>query len=82
MDIENRLVVAGGRGMDWESGVSRCTLLLLEWISNGALLCSTENFMQSLLIQHGRRQYEKKNVMYDWVPFLYSRNGQNIINQL
>ena len=24
----------GGRGMDWEFGVSRCKLLHLEWISN------------------------------------------------
>ena len=38
MDLENRLVVAkgdeGGSGMDWESGVNRCKLLHLEWISN------------------------------------------------
>ena len=43
MDLENRLVVAkgagGGSGMDWELGVNRCKLLLLEWISNGILLC-------------------------------------------
>ena len=31
MDLENRLVVAkggGGSGMDWESGVNRCKLLI------------------------------------------------------
>ena len=28
----------GGSGMDWESGVSRCKLLYLEWISNEILL--------------------------------------------
>ena len=28
----------GGRGIDWESGVSRCKLLHLEWISNETLL--------------------------------------------
>ena len=33
----------GGSGMDLELGVSRCKLLLLEWISNEILLCSTEN---------------------------------------
>ena len=28
----------GGSGMDWESGVHRCKLLPLEWISNEILL--------------------------------------------
>ena len=35
----------GGSGMDWELGVNRCKLLLLEWISNDILMCSTENYM-------------------------------------
>ena len=46
MDLENRLVVAwgrGGSGMDWELGVNGCKLLPLEWISNELLLCSTGN---------------------------------------
>ena len=30
-------------GMDWESGVNRCKLLPLEWISNEILLYSTGN---------------------------------------
>ena len=46
-DMENRLVVAKGEwrgsGMDWEFGVNRCKLLHLEWLSNEALLYSTEN---------------------------------------
>ena len=33
----------GGSGMDWESGVNRCKLLHLEWISNEILLYSTGN---------------------------------------
>ena len=33
----------GGSGMDWESGVNRCKLLPLEWISNEILLYSTGN---------------------------------------
>ena len=49
MDLENRLVAApggeGGSGMDWESGVNGCKLLLLEWICNEILLCSTENYV-------------------------------------
>ena len=46
-DRENRLVVAKGEwaknGMNWESGVSRCKLLHLEWIYNKALLYSAGN---------------------------------------
>ena len=49
MDLENRLVVAKGEGegvgVDWESGVNRCKLLHLEWISNEILLHSTENYI-------------------------------------
>ena len=47
LDLENRLVVAGGAGsgVDWELGVKRCKLLLLEWISNEILLCSTGNYV-------------------------------------
>ena len=49
MDLENRLVVAkgeregGGSGMDWETGVNRCKLSNLEWISNEILLHSIGN---------------------------------------
>ena len=46
----------GGRsGMDRELGVSRCKLLHLEWISNEVLLHSTENYIQSLGIEHDGR---------------------------
>ena len=48
MDLEKRLMVAkerGGRGTDWELGVNKCKLLLLEWISNEILLCSTKNYV-------------------------------------
>ena len=57
--MENRLVVAKGEGggseMDWEFEVSRCNLLHLEWISNEVLLYSTENYIQSLGIDHDER---------------------------
>ena len=50
--MENRLVVAkgegegeGGNGMDRESGVNRCKLLHLEWISNEILLYNTGNYI-------------------------------------
>ena len=50
---------AGGKGkkcrMDGESGVGRCKLLHLEWISNEVLLYSTGNYIQSLGIEHDGR---------------------------
>ena len=49
IDSENRLVSAWGEregvGRDRELGVNRCKLLLLEWIYNEILLCSTENYV-------------------------------------
>ena len=32
------------RGMDWESGINRCKLFHLEWVSNKILLYSTGNY--------------------------------------
>jgi len=57
--------------MDWDLGVSRWKLLHLEWRSNEVLLCSTGNYIQSLVIEHDGEWYEKKN---DWVTLLYSRD--------
>ena len=37
-----------GNGINGESGVSRCKVLHLEWISNEVLLCSTGKYIQSL----------------------------------
>ena len=34
-----------GSGIDWDSGVNRCKLLHLEWISNGILQYSTGNYV-------------------------------------
>ena len=59
MFIENRLVVAKGKGrrseMDGEFAVGRCKLLHLEQISNEGLLYSTGNCIQALGIQHNGR---------------------------
>ena len=49
MDFKNRLVVSKGErervsGMDWEFGVNRFKLLLLECMSNEILLYSTRNY--------------------------------------
>ena len=63
MDIENRLVVAkgegGGGGTEWEFGVSRFTLLYIEWINNKVLLYSTENYIQSPMINYNGKEYKK-----------------------
>ena len=52
MDLENRFVVAKGKGEDWELGVNGCKLLPLEWISNEILLCSTGNYVYWLMMEH------------------------------
>ena len=54
-----------GSGMGWEFGVSRCKLLHLEWISNGFLLYSTGNYIQSLEIKDDGRWMRK--IMYTYV---------------
>ena len=58
-DMESRLAVAkgegGGNGIYREFGVGRYKLLHLEWISNGVLLYSTGNYIQSLGVEHDGR---------------------------
>ena len=58
-DREIRVVVAlgerGGNGMVGEFGVGNCKLLPLEWMSNGVLLYSTGNYVQSLGVEHDGR---------------------------
>ena len=46
--------------MDWEFGVSRCKLLHLEWINSKVLLHSTGNYIQYPVINHTRKEYEKR----------------------
>ena len=36
---------AGGSGIDWKFGVSRCKLLHLEWINNDILLYSPRTYI-------------------------------------
>ena len=50
--------------------IKECKLLLLEWVSNEVLPCSTGNYIQSLGMEHDGREYEKKNVyiyIYVWL---------------
>ena len=53
-----------GSGMDGVLGVNRCRLLPLEWISNEILLCSTGNYIWSLMMEH---DYVRKNNVYMYV---------------
>ena len=75
----------GGSRMDWEFGVGRCKLLHLEWIGNGILLRCPGNYIQSLVMDGTwwRIMWEKACLcVCNWVTLLYSRNWQNIVNQL
>ena len=65
-------MVAGG-GMDGVLGVNRCRLLPLEWISNEILLCSTGNYVWSLMMEHNNvRKKRIYTCMCNWVTLLYS----------
>ena len=48
----------GGRGKDWESGVSRCQLLYIGWINNKVLLDSKGDYG---LYQHSVMKHLEKN---------------------
>ena len=62
IDIENRLVVAKGKGikggMDWDFVISRCKLLYIEWV-NKVPLYSTGNYIQHTMTNHNGKEYEK-----------------------
>ena len=59
----------GRSGRNWEFGVNRCKLLLLEWKSNEILLCSTGNYVWSLVMEHDT--VRKMNAyMYVWLGHL------------
>ena len=47
----------GGRGMDWEFGVTRGKLLRLSWINNKVLQYSMRNYIQYPVIKHNGKEY-------------------------
>ena len=85
-DIENRLVVAkgkgGGGGVEWEFGVSRCKLLYTEWINNKVLLYSTGNYIRYPMINHNGKEYKKKECKYITESLCCTAVINNIVNQL
>ena len=46
----------GGGGLNWESGISRCKLVYIEWINNKVLLYSTGNYIQYPVINHNGKE--------------------------
>ena len=51
----------GGRGIDWEFGISRCKLLYIGRINNKVLLYSTGSYIQYPMINHNEKNM-KKNI--------------------
>ena len=81
---ENRLVVAKGEGegegLNWESGVGRCKLVHLEWVSHEVLhreLCPNIGDRP----RWGNDRKKHCVYMHDWITLLYSRNW-HIVSQL
>ena len=70
-----------GGGGDWEFGVNRCKLLLLEWISNGILLYSTGNYghLWWSMIKWKKWMYI---FICDYVICCTVENWENSVNQL
>ena len=68
MDIENRLVVAGGGGaeggMEWEAGVRRSKLSHVEWINNKVPLYSKETYLYSMSYDKSYGKEHTKKRMY------------------
>ena len=57
---EQACALRGKSGMDEEFGAGRCRLLHLEWMGDGVLLYNVGNCVQSLVLEHDEREYEKK----------------------
>ena len=51
-----------GGGIDWELEVSRCKLLLIEWINSKVLLYSTGNYIQYPVKNHSGKEHKKERV--------------------
>ena len=50
----------GGGGMEWEFGVSRCTLLYIGWINNKILMYSTGKYLQYPVINNNGKEHKKR----------------------
>ena len=59
--------------MDGELMVNRCRLLPLEWIGNEILLCSTENYVQSVMMENDNVRKQNVYMYVYWVTMLQGR---------
>ena len=59
-DIENKLMVTKGEGLNLEFGINRHTLLYVKQISNKVLLYSTGNYIQYLVITYNGKEPVKE----------------------
>ena len=50
------------KGVDWQFEVSKCKLLHIEQINNKGLLYNIGDYIQSLMINHNGKEYEKECV--------------------
>ena len=84
-DIDDRLVVAkgedGGRGEDWEFGISQCKLSYTGW-RNKVLLKSTWNYIQYPVIRPQSKRIFKKNVYIKLSHFAVQQRLAHTVNQL
>ena len=53
-----------GGGINYESGISRYTLLNIKQINNKVLLYSTGNYIQHLVINYNGKNLEKNIYIY------------------
>ena len=56
--------------MDWEPGIRRCKFLYIEWVNSKVLLYSTRNCIQHSIINHNRKEYEKKIICIPEITLL------------
>ena len=76
MDMEKRLWLprgrrgGGGSGMDGVLGVNRWRLWPLEWISSEILLCSTGNYVWSLMMEHDSVKKGTYTCRCNWITML------------
>ena len=70
--------IRGGKGMDWEFGISRCKRLHLEWINNKVLTYGTGNYIQSSGRNHNGKQYKKcmwPSLVVQWLRVCLPAHG-------
>ena len=58
LPLQNFPKIISGKGKNWESVISTCKLLYIEWINNKVLLYSERNYIQYPVINHNGKEYE------------------------